>query len=152
MPTFRAALDRLALLSVTGVSHNYAINTIPDSLSRAQLPALLVLPGDIQDRRLFRERGEAFQAVAFSAGPRTATYTATHLLLAAPVSAAAGQRSHLPALVDLVDDYVAALAADVLLNNTLAEPAAVKIEPGVFTYADIAYHGCAFRHTWRIDV
>jgi hypothetical protein len=152
MSLFRTALTNLANLSVTGVANNYDVDQVPDDLSRAQLPALLVMPIDLQDDRLFKERGEGFQAVAFSSGARTVTYTTTHLLLVAPVSAGKGIRSHLPTLIDLIDNYFAALAADVTLAGALLEPARVKVEPGIFTHGDTDYHACAFRHTWFIKV
>ena len=152
MTPFRAALTNLSTLSVTGVTHNYDVDAVPDNLSRAQLPALLVLPGETQADELFRERGKGFSAIAFSSGARTVTYTVTHLLLVAPVEAGRGARSHLPALIDLIDAYFAALGANVTLSAALLEPARVKVEPGTFTHGDITYHGCAFRHTWLVQV
>jgi hypothetical protein len=152
MATFRTALTNLAALAVTGVVRNYDIDAVPDEISRTQLPALLVLPGETQDDELFKERGQGFQAIAFSSGAKTVAYTVTHLLLVAPVSAGRGMRSHLPTLVTLIDNYFAALAANVTLSNALLEPAHVRVEPGVFTHGDISYHGCAFRHTWLLQV
>jgi hypothetical protein len=152
MATFRTALTNLAALAVSGVVRNYDIDAVPDEFSRTQLPALLVLPGETRDDELFKERGQGFQAIAFSSGARTITYTVTHLLLVAPVSAGRGMRSHLPTLVTLIDNYFAALAANVTLTSALLEPARVKVEPGVFTHGDIHYHGCAFRHTWLLQV
>ncbi|MBZ0301396.1 MAG: hypothetical protein K8J31_16735 [Anaerolineae bacterium] len=152
MTLFRTALTRLADLTVVGVAHQYDVDVVPDDLSRAQLPALLVLPVEIEDDALFKRRGEGFEAVAFSEGARTVTYVVTHLLLVAPVQAGAGRRSHLPLLIDLIDAYVAALGADVTLGGALLEPARVQVEPGSFTYGDRLYHGCAFRHTWRMEV
>lgn len=152
MATFRTALTNLSSLSVAGVVKNYDIDTAPDELSRAQLPALLALPGETQDGELFKERGRGFEAIAFSSGAKTVTYAVTHLLLVAPVSAGRGMRSHLPTLVTLIDNYFAALAADVTLSGALLEPAHVKVEPGVFTHGEIEYHGCAFRHMWLLQV
>jgi hypothetical protein len=152
MTTFHTALDRLAALSVTGVAHNYAIDAVPDALSRSQLPALLVLPGETQEKQLFKERSEGFQALAFSSGPRSITYAITHLLLVAPVEASLGMRAHLPRLVDLIDIYLTALGSDVTLSGALVEPARVKVEPGTFQHGGILYHGCAFRHLWRMDI
>lgn len=152
MALFRTALTELAGLNVTGVAHNYDVDTVPDDLSRAQLPALLVLPVDVEEDALFRQSGGGFEAVAFADGARTVVYTATHLLLVAPVSAGAGLRSHLPLLIDLIDDYFAALGDDVTLGGTLLEPVRVRVEPGVFTHGERPYHGCAFRHTWVMAV
>ena len=150
--TIRAALTRLASLSVSGVSHNYDVDSVPDSLNRVQLPALLVLPITPPTSKISRITSDGFQTIAFSSGPRTVTVTITHLLLVAPIEAGRGARTHLPKVVDLADAYCAALAADPLLNNTLLEPARVQVEPGDFTYGHATYHGCAFRHTWVIQV
>lgn len=150
--TIRAALTRLASLTVPAVSHNYDVDSVPDSLNRVQLPALLVLPITPPASKLTRTPSEGFHNIAFSGGPRTVTVTVTHLLLVAPTEAGRGARSHLPKLVDLMDAYCTAFAADPLLNNTLLEPAQVKVEPGDFTYGHATYHGCAFRHTWVIQV
>lgn len=152
---FRSALEQLAALDVPGVGVNYPLEAVPESLSRGQLPALLVLP--VEPRRdnaspLFYDRGAGFETLGFSEGARTVTYTVTHLLLAAPVGAGSGIRTHLPALVDLIDGYFAALGTAVTLNGTLLEPARVRIEPGVFVYGEGEYYGCAFRHTWVVAV
>ncbi len=152
MPLFRSALSNLAGLTVPGVSHNYDLAALPDDLSRAQLPALLVLPGETEEDEFFRERGQGFRAIAFSQGARTVSYVVTHLLLVAPVSAGAGLRSHLPGLIDLIDEYFAALSDDVTLGGELLEPVRVKVEPGTFVHGDVVYHGCAFRHTWLMEV
>lgn len=152
MPAFRDALTQLAALSVTGIHKNYDINTTPDDLSRAQLPALLVLPVETQEDGLFRDRGTGYQAIAFSNGTRRVSYRVTHLLLIAPVMAGKGSRSHLPQLITCIDAYFTALGDDITLNETLIEPAQVQVEPGVFTYGETEYHGCAFRHRWVMEV
>ncbi len=150
--TLRAALTRLASLTVSGVSHNYDVDTVPDSLNRVQLPALLVLPITPSATKITRTPSEGFEGIAFSGGPRTVTVSVTHLLLVAPIETGRGTRSYLPKVVDLIDAYCSALALDPLLNNTLLEPAHVKLEPGDFTYGHATYHGCAFRHMWTIQV
>jgi hypothetical protein len=152
MTPFRSALTNLSSLTISGVTHNYDVDAVPDALARAQLPALLVLPGETQDDQFFRERGAGFIALAFSGGARSVSYTVTHLLLVAPVSAGRGLRSHLPRMVDLIDAYFAALGADVNLSDSLLEPTRVKVEPGTFRHGDVDYHGVAFRHTWVIQV
>ncbi|MBZ0292692.1 MAG: hypothetical protein K8L99_09050 [Anaerolineae bacterium] len=152
MALFRTALTNLSALTVPGVAHNYDVDGVPDDLKRAQLPALLVLPGELQDDSLFRDRGSGFQAIAFAEGARTITYTVTHLLLVAPVSTRAGARSHLPGLIDLIDEYFAVLGDDLTLSGALLEPMRVTVEPGTFTHGETLYHGCAFRHTWLMEV
>lgn len=150
--SFRTALTQLSQLSVSGVQRNYDVDTVPESLSRAKLPALLVMPIEIEEDSLFRERGQGFQAIAFSNGARSVEYKVAHLLLIAPMTSGKGIRSHLPALIDAIDAYFTALGADVLLNDTLAIPARVRVEPGRFTVGETDYIGCTFRHTWLIDV
>lgn len=155
MTPFRAALDALAGLAVSGVTAHYALDAVPDELSRGQLPALLVLPIKLEDEsglRLFNDRAGGFEALAFAGAARTVTYTVTHLLLVAPLGAGSGLRTHLPPLIALVDAYFAALGADVTLGGKLAEPAQVRADPGIHTHGSTDYVGCAFRHTWRIDL
>lgn len=148
--SFQAALHALSRLSVTGIAHNYAIDTLPDRLHRPQLPALMVMPIENQATQLFQERGIAFQGVAFSEGVKTVQYVTTHLLLVAPAQRGHDLREHLPRLVECIDAYMAALAGNIMLNDTLEHPAQVQIEPGHFTVNHSAYIGCAFRHTWII--
>jgi hypothetical protein len=143
--TFRSALTALAGLSVPGVVRNYDIDAVPDDLSRVQLPALLVLPTT-------QKSGAGFEAIAFSAGPRSVTYTVAHLLLVAPEEAGRGTRSHLPRLIVLIDAYFSALGADVTLGGLLLEPARVRVEPDVFPYGHTTWQGVAFNHIWVIQV
>lgn len=152
MTPFREALTALASLTVSSISHNYDVDSVPDALARPQLPALLVLPIDLNDQASTKQQGKGFEAIAFSSGARTVTYTVTHLLLTAPVETGRGLRSHLATLIDLIDAYFDALGADVTLGGNLLEPARVRVEPGIYPYGGITYHGVAFRHTWVIQV
>ncbi len=152
MTPFREALTALAGLTVSGITHNYDVDSIPDSLARPQLPALLVLPLEVNDEPTTKGRGKGFEAIAFSSGARTVTYVVTHLLLVAPTETGRGLRSHLPKLIDLIDAYFTALSADVTLGGKLLEPARVHVEPGGYSYGGITYHGVAFRHTWILQV
>jgi hypothetical protein len=152
---FRTALTQLAGLNVAGVGVNYDVDTVPDEISRGQLPALLVLPVETSataESGLFRERGGGFEALGFSQGARTVTYSVTHLLLLAPLGAGGGLRTHLPQLIDLIDAYFGALGAAVTLHGALLEPARVRVEPGIFAYGGAEYYGCAFRHSWVVAV
>lgn len=143
---FRPALTALSNLTVSGVSINYDVDTVPDTIHRGQLPALLVLPIEPEPA------GEGFEVIGFADGVKTITYTVTHLLLVAPSAAGSGIKTHLPDLIDLIDNYFMALAASVTLGGTLIEPARVRVEPGVFTYGDAEYIGCAFRHVWMVQI
>ena len=152
MATFRTALAQLSALSVSGVRNNYDLDELPNSLHSAQMPALLVMPLELEADRRFRERRDSLQTAAFSGGTKTVYYTVTHLLLMAPSDAGLGLRSHLPRLVELIDGYTAALSADVTLGDQLLAPARVGVEPGVFPYGERDFYGCAFRHTWLLEV
>jgi hypothetical protein len=149
--TYRTALDRLGALVVPGVT-NIPMTALPPTVDRAHLPALLVLPGEADDNRLFAEHGAGFAALAFQNGPRTLSVTVTHLLLTAPVQMGVGARAHLPSLIDHIDAYLLALGGDVTLGGALAEPVQVRVEPGEFGYNGGRFHGCAFRHRWQLEV
>lgn len=152
MATFRTALTTLSNLSVTDVQNNYDVNALPDHLSPPQLPALLVMPIDVLDDRLFQDEGQGLQTVAFSGAGKTVNYTVNHLLIVAPTNRGVGIRSHLPQLVTLIDNYMSALAADVTLNDALIEPAHVQVEPGIYPIGKDQFYGCAFRHSWVLDL
>ena len=150
MATFRAALSQLAQLPVAGIQNNYDIEQLPNALRSAQLPALLTLPIELQRERLFQQRDDSLQSAVFSGAAKTVSYRVTHLLLVAPVATGLGMRSHLPLLVELIDNYAAAIAADITLDDSLSLPARISIEPGSFLYGERDYYGCAFRHTWQL--
>jgi len=152
---FKDALTELASLNVSGVNANYAIDAVPETIHRGQLPVLLVLPVETdatRSQRLFPERGGGFETIGFANGVRTVTYSVTHLLLLTPTTTGRGLRDHLPDVVDLIDAYFSALAATVMLNGRLVEPTRVRVDPGTFTHNTVTYIGCAFRHTWVVQL
>jgi hypothetical protein len=150
--SFKTALEMLGDLSVEGIAHNYGIDELPESLSRSQLPALLVMPIDTQGDKIFRERGLAFEGIAFGNGTKTVRFAVTHLLLLAPVEKGKGMREHLSLLAECIDSYMLALAADITLSNSIEEAAEVGFELGVYQLGQSQYYGCAFRHIWVIGV
>ena len=152
MATFRAALSNLSALRVAGVQNNYDIDELPNTLALPQLPALLVMPIEPDANRLFKEPAAGLQTVSFSGSARTVQYTVTHLLLAAPTDRGLGIRSHLPQLIALIDGYIAAVGADVTLGQALLVPAGVGVEAGVFPLDEREFYGCAFRHTWLMEI
>lgn len=152
MASFRAALSNLSFMRVSGVRKNFDIDELPNSISVAHLPALLVLPLELEKERLFSERKEGLQSVTFSGNAQSVYYLLTHLLLVAPTEKGLGLRGHLPRLVGLIDNYVAAIAGDLTLGEALLVPARVAVEAGVFAYDEREYYGCAFRHTWMMEI
>lgn len=152
MATFRAALSNLSLIRVSGVRNNFDIDELPDHIAAAHLPALLVLPLELEKERLFKERKEGLQTVTFSGNAKSVYYSLTHLLLVAPTDKGLGMRGHLPKLISLIDNYVGALSADITLGEALLAPARVTVEAGTFAYDASDYYGCAFRHTWMMEI
>ena len=151
MTTFRAALTQLSAMPVTGVDNRYDIHQLPDYLPPTDLPALLIIPIELDDKRIFQERVDSLGVSAFSGGATQVSYTLRHLLLVAPRGSGLGISARLPQLVAFIDSYMAALAADPTLGDKLRLPAEVAVEPGIFAYAERDYYGCAFRHRWTLE-
>lgn len=143
------AFHALASLSVAGVVANYGLDALPNALTRAHLPCLLVMPLE-EDDGIFRQRGEGFIASAFEGGAKTVQLVVSHGLLIAPIGTSEGARAHLPALITGMDAYLLALKADPTLGGTLLEPAHVKLEPKLILWGGVSYYACTFRHTWRV--
>lgn len=147
--TLRTALDRLAALSVDGVN-GYGIDTLPATLTRAELPALLVVPTTDTTRRWFGEGHSAFQASPFSAAAPSLVIGVTHLLLVRHADGGHGDPT--PDLVALVDATLDALQLDPTLNGALIAPPHIAVEMGHQTYNGGRFIGCAFRHRWQLAV
>ena len=77
MGVLRTALDNLAAVSVTGMT-SYALEDTPDALTRAQLPALVILPE-------LGGESPGLEANTFSAGDGQLTIEVAHVLLLEPV-------------------------------------------------------------------
>lgn len=151
MTPFRTALDQLAALVVPGITTHFGIDTLPETVARAQLPALVTLPLETDTLRLTADpAGGVFEALAFANTPREITLRINHLLLVAPAAGGSGLRTHLPRLIDLLDAYFEALGANVTLNDTLAAPARVQVQPGLLPFGGVLYVGCALRHQWTL--
>lgn len=150
MGAFRNALTALAGLTVTGVLHNYDVDTLPPKqVYRAQLPCLLVLPVEI-DRRVTREGSEGLGDIVFPNQGKTVIYAVNHVLLAAETSLEAHRA--VPLLADLVDNYFAALKSNLTLGETLLEATQVRVEAAVIKYGENHYWGCRMRHLWNIEI
>lgn len=151
MATFRAALMQLSNLTVSGIRKNYDLDELPERLETAQLPALLVMPIELDRRLLFQRREDGLQTAAFSGAAKTISYRVTHQLLHAPLGTGLGLRSHLPRMVELIDNYIATISADVTLGDSLLSPVRLNVEPGIFPFAGGEFYGCAFRHSWLLE-
>jgi hypothetical protein len=145
---FRSALTALASLSVTGVLHNYDVDSVPEKLSRAALPVLVVAPVlDDTRRRKFSE----FQLSSPSGSSALVQYVVTHLLLYAPIGSGKGTRSAMPGLVDLIDNYAAAIRANPRLSSTLYQPTVYTVYIAPVNYGGILYYGARFWHNMTIE-
>jgi hypothetical protein len=144
MGVLAAALDQLAAVSVSGVT-SYAPDEAPDALTRAQLPALIILPE-------LGGESPGLEPNMFSAGDGVLTIRVAHLLLVAPVTGGIGLRGTLPLLADAIDAYADATAADPTLGGALPQALCFNVRAGVVRYAGIEYHGAVFTHTWTLHV
>lgn len=144
MGAIAGALGRLAAVAVAGVT-SFALAETPNTLARAQLPALLILPELV---------GEApgLEPNLFSAGDGRLTLRVAHVLFAAPVLAGHGLRTGLPVLVGHIDTYMMALAADPTLGGALAAGLRCTVRAGVVRFGGVDYHAATFVHTWLLDV
>jgi hypothetical protein len=142
------ALDALAALTVPGIRTNFGLNAIPEKITRAQLPALILVPMlDATRRRKYGEFGMA----APSGAQALAHYLITHLLLVKPVGTGLGARSALPGLVDLVDDYGATLRANAHLSGALFYPVSYSVVIAPIHFAGVEYHAAQFWHTLTVQ-
>ena len=143
----QSALDALATLTYPNLIH-YREDALPNTLTRSDLPCLLVLPFGY----LSADYGHAFETIAFNGGAHIVQFSLTHLLLVAPVMSGAGMRSHLLTLIEHIDAYITTLSAHLTLGESLASPLQFSIQPNTYDYGGIRYIGCAFQHTWRVRV
>lgn len=146
---FRSALTALSQVSVPGVLHSYDVDAVPEKLSRASLPVLIVAPTLDSARR--RKYGE-FGIATPSGSTALVNYLVTHLLLYTPVGAGKGVRSSLPGLVDLVDNYASALRANAKLGGVLFTPTTYTVYIAPTAYAGCLYYAAQFWHVFTIEV
>jgi hypothetical protein len=144
MGVLATALDNLAAVTVSGVT-SYAPDDTPDSLARAQLPALIIVPE-------LGGESPGLEPNSFNAGDGRLTVEVAHVLLLAPITAGLGIRGALPALADAIDAYTEALAAVPTLNGALPVALRFRVRAGVVRYGAVDYHGVVFTHTWMLHV
>ena len=145
---FRTALTALSAISVPGVLHNWDVDAVPEKISRAALPALIVAP--VLDEPKRRKYGE-FQIASPSGSSALAQYLVTHLLLYTPIGAGKGARSALPGLVDLVDNYALAIRGNPKLGGALYLPTSYVVYVAPVNYGGVAYYAVRFWHTFTVE-
>jgi hypothetical protein len=142
MGILSTALTNLAAVPVGGVT-SYALDSTPDALIPAQLPALVILPE-------WSGTWPGLEPSGFIAGDGQLSVQIAHVLLIAPVAGGLGLRGTLPPLIAAIDTYVEAMAADPTLDDALMIPLRLHVRPGVVRYAGVDYHGATFFHTWQL--
>ena len=139
--TLLAAVTQLKTLTFTGLVSS---EDVPDA-TPSELPALIIDPVS----QPFVE-GFSAQNIALTKG--TYTLFLDHLLLLS------GNAKHAPDvrwddIVTYTDRYLSALAADLTMNDELAEPLSlVIIQQGELIYRNVIYNGIRFRHHWKITI
>jgi hypothetical protein len=144
MGVLSTALAKLAALPVSGAI-SFALDETPGALTRAQLPALVVVPE-------LGGESPGLEPGGFSAGDGRLVVAVAHVLLLAPLAGGAGPRGALPALAAAIDAYFTALAADPTLDGALAVPLRCALRAGVVSFGGADYHGAVFTHTWTLHV
>ncbi len=148
MATLATALTNLAALSVTGVTHNYAITAIPESVSRGSLPALIVSPAASES---IRDRFGSYETETVSGSNALLTYIVTHFLLYVPIGSRIGARDVYSGLVTLVDNYAIAVKANPKLTDALFYPTRYQIHISPFKYGGVRYYGARFYHKFVVE-
>jgi len=124
---------------------SYPLEETPDSVGGAQLPVLVIQPE-------LGGESPGLEPNNFSAGDGALTVQVGHLLLLAPITAGLGLRSTLPDLIEAIDAYAEAMAADPMLNGALPAALRFSVRAGIVRYAGVDYHGAVFTHTWTLHV
>ncbi len=144
---WRDAFTNLSAIAVTGVATSYDLDDLPNALPAEALPALAPA---FPQRRERREGMEGLAVLTYDGGVWTAALHVEHVLYWLPAWSEAGLAAVLPALVEAIDDYLAAVSADGTLDGALDEELAIlEVAPGVVTYAGTRYYGVRFVHRWR---
>jgi hypothetical protein len=145
--SWRSVFSNLASLAVSGVATSYDLDDLPPVLASADLPALVpAFPAGVG---MIGEEEQGLAALTYDGSAWLAALHADHFLYWSPEGAGAGPAEALPALLDAVDAYLAALSADGTLGGALHAPLAVeRVQVGVFEYGGAAYFGARFRHRW----
>lgn len=139
----KAAFDALGSLVVTGVT-NLGLDDFQGVVPEYQLPALVV--------RLGGTGGEGMRPLGISADAGRVVVHVEHLLLVSGLGVGFSEQMFYGALTH-VDNYLAAVAGDLDLGGTLAEPLAIAdIYAGRLNVFDALYYGVLFRHRWVIKV
>lgn len=145
--SWRSAFSNLAAIGVTGVNTSYDLDALPSTLPAANLPALV--PDFPAGAGLPREDGRGLSTLTYDGAVWRAGLEIDHVLYWTPAALDAGLTAVLPALIDAVDAYLAAVSADGTLGGVLHEPLEVlRVQVGTLERGGVRYYGACFRHRW----
>jgi hypothetical protein len=141
--TLTLALAALENISVTGINVNFGTN-IPRHVDEVDLPALQINVDSIFEPSL--------EAANVTLTKGAASFRIQHMLIVSSINVFDANPAAVTAERNtLVDNYLAAISGDQLLNDTLAEP--LRIIATYMTPFDefgLALYGCRFVHQWEI--
>lgn len=138
------ALAALGAQTVAGVTV-YALDEMPNALTGAQLPALVIVPE-------LGGSAPGLEPNQFTAGGGQFQVEIAQLLLVAPVTSGLGGRGVLLTVAGALDGVLAALAADATLDGALQVPLTCRAQVGVVHYAGVDYHGARLTHRWQMQI
>ncbi len=145
--SWRTAFSSLAALSVDGVTTSYDLDDLPNVLPAADLPALF--PAFSGEAGTLGEDAHGLSTLTYDGSAWAAVLHVEHVLAWTPAWSDEGLRAALPDLVDAVDAYLSAAAADGTLSGALDAPLEVeRVQIGVVEYAGVRFYGARFRHRW----
>ncbi len=145
--SWRLAFSNLATIGVAGVNTSYDLDALPGPLPAADLPALA--PDFPAGTGLPREGERGLSTLTYDGAVWRAGLEVDHILYWTPAALDAGLITVLPALIDAVDAYLAAVSADGTLGGVLHEPLEVlRVQIGTLERGGVRYYGARFRHRW----
>ena len=118
---------------MTGITTSFDLDDTPEKLNRAELPALIHLPGGGENVRQ-----------SFDNNFWTFVHTVRVVLFYKPESTGRLEEN-LPGIVDIIDAYVTSFRAYNTLGGEVTDAVVESYgAPGVFEFGGIAYHGVEF--------
>lgn len=139
--TVKSAIDKLNAWTVTGVSN---LGYYEGIVAAADLPALVV--------RLGGTGGEAMRPFGVQVDSGRVIVHVHHYLLVTGLGLELASERFYGAL-EHVDDYLAAVVDDMLLDGALLEPLTIAdVFEGVIDLGNALYYGVTFRHRWVLRV
>jgi hypothetical protein len=137
--SLKLAIDRLGVLSVTGVT-NFGLDDTPGMIHKNDLPALVI--------DLATSGGAGIQSANIGHSKAETTVAFFHRLLVDMPRAKVSQELIYQSLAH-VDNYFTAIKGDMTMNGNLSQPLRVlSISFGWIDWYGVKYYGVSFYHNW----